>query len=84
MTGKKTNIQKKISLRAFSKQKLTNLLFGRLMKIKERFLIVLDNANELIKSSDPAFPALVNEIITNSRGGVKFLISSHFYKDGFD
>lgn len=47
-------------------------------RLKANFLIVLDNANHLIKQNKPDFPRIINEICTGCKY-VKFLISSHYY-----
>jgi len=54
------SFNKSQSLRSMNPSKLIAMLNSRLCNIQKSFLLVIDNANDLIKMKDPQFPKLIN------------------------
>jgi len=76
-------LNKKLSIKENRKpEKLKQTVMRIFYKIQKSFLLVIDNANDLIKREDPAFPEFINELL-NTVPALKVLISAHYYQVGF-
>jgi len=83
MMRKSLFLNKKLSIKENRKpEKLKQTVMRIFYKIQKSFLLVIDNANDLIKMEDPAFPEFINELL-NTVPALKVLISAHYYQVGF-